>query len=625
MKVGLSNGLGRNAMMRVVTMIVALGALAGFSMELRAADDAAGSGLRAVLPAEVPEDLSDAIAALPESWTAWGDKLTATLTDLYTKEGLDVAGQRQALAVIQAKVNTLHRTLHDPRYRSLGSQLAGLYGRLNRRLELDNASLDALSAGGAPELVNNLKALLAALDQYELNQSKVAAAEARRAYSAVQAAGGSGVSRLTNVLARHYLNYNLRIDASEAFLTKVVNQHRLDNGYVDDCILGAKVDGCQTTVSEVSVQLCPSNEHARINLVVTGHINSNTQGVTPQATVFTWGDHYFTAQKEIDFDGEQFWTGPAMVSVNANNYTTGAQTKFSGVPLFGRLADSIAVHEAENRRPESEAIAASRVTDRVVPQLDTEDNRDFGAQGANSLSLQKRIATWRGLGVYPDTKSYKSSDTNLYVNARVMAGDELGGAAPKPIHGSGVTLQIHESLINNSTDRAGLQGQTMTQDQVADLLDERISKLLGRSLRVKPVEKDTDEDKGPNTLIFNATDPIRVHAANGELNLTIRAAFRQEGKEDIPEQIVTLPIRFSVQGTKLVVERGEVSVAPAEKPDNVAKQITTAGVIKAKFENAMPRRELDRVLKIERPDHTTANATITRVDLVDGWVIILME
>lgn len=617
---------------RGVAAMVLFGGLLCSSWNSDAADDAAlATGLRGVLPAEAPDDLTDSISALPESWKAWGDTLISVLGDFYTKEDLNAAGQRRAIAVLRGYLHTLQISLNDSRYRQIGSQLAGLSGRLKRRVDVAEAALDTLELGpqagraNGPAVRENLKALLAALDQYEATQGKPAAADVRRAYDALRTSAADGGQRITGVLAENYLNYNLRVDASQAFLTKVVNQHRMENGPVDDCILGAKVDGCQTTVTDVGVHLIPSSRFARMNLVVNGQVSSNTQGVTPQATVYTWGNHYFTAFKEVDFDGDRFWTGPASVSVQANNTTTGACTKLSGIPLLGRFVDNIAINSAESRRGESEAIAASRVTDRVVPQLDAEVDRDFGPQGKNTSGLQRQLATFRELGVYPETKTYKTSSNNLFMNARLMAPDELGGAAPEPIVGPGLSLQVHESLINNSTDRAGLQGQTMTQDQLSDLLEKRFTKLLGRTLQQKTVAKDPEADKGPNTMIFDAHDPIRFHAADGAINITVRAAFRQEGKEEIPAQIVTLPVKFSVRGNKIIAERGEVRVAPVVKPDNVAQQITRAGVIKAKFEHALPRREYDRVVRLNRPDKTSAAVAITRIDAVDGWVIILME
>ena len=89
-----------------------------------------------------------------------------------------------------------------------------------------------------------------------------------------------------------------------------------------------------------------------------------------------------------------------MTYVQPSNTTTGASTAISGFPIFGGIADSIAVGEAERRRGESEAIAAERLQSRVVPEVDA--RVDELIQDANSrlhTDLHKRL---REAGVYPE-------------------------------------------------------------------------------------------------------------------------------------------------------------------------------------------------------------------------------
>src|SRR6185503_9956786 len=113
-------------------------------------------------------------------------------------------------------------------------------------------------------------------------------------------------------------------------------------GAVRDVILGANVSGNQTTTVTAGVDLKPSNDGIRLQLVIDGVARSNTVGVTDQANVYTHGYHVFKAWKPIVFDGNKFMTGNADISVRANNQTQGVSTRYSNVPLFGGFADSIA-------------------------------------------------------------------------------------------------------------------------------------------------------------------------------------------------------------------------------------------------------------------------------------------
>lgn len=481
-----------------------------------------------------------------------------------------------------------------------------------------------------PQLRQALTDLVAGVEEYEAQRSKSFTSALRKAYDSVRAASPDAGARITQVLRTDYLNYNLRVIVSNTFMNKLVAQHRDENGAVNDFVLGAKVDGYQTTDTNVSVALVPSSKMAKFDLIVKGATSSNTQGVTPEAVVYTMGNHYFTAEKEVGFDGDRFFTQPARIAVSANNSTYGANTKYSRVPLLGGVANRIAVREAEKMRPESEAIARGRVQDRVLPEFDAEVNKEFGPNGTSARKLRERISALQELGLYPDAKQYSTTVSALNVTTRLMNPNEVGGGNLNPAvqPGKGLSAQIHESLMNNSMDRMNLAGRTMTGDQVRAEFEARLSKLTGTPVKlIPPPSNHPEADKTELTLVFDETDPIRFRIADGMLYLSVKAAFKQEDKEEIPAQLITMPFKFSVKGKTVLVERGKVEVSPVVKPagGEIAKQITRAGVIKKKFEDALAPRSLDSRVIIPRDNKTKVNADVTRITAADGWLQVEME
>src|SRR5258707_14223147 len=89
--------LTRFTVSRGVWGVVLSGVLVSGTCWLSAADEAPAAGLRGILPAGVPGDLTATIGDLPENWKTWGTALSAELTTLYETEGGDVAGQRKAI------------------------------------------------------------------------------------------------------------------------------------------------------------------------------------------------------------------------------------------------------------------------------------------------------------------------------------------------------------------------------------------------------------------------------------------------------------------------------------------------------------------------------------------------
>lgn len=473
-----------------------------------------------------------------------------------------------------------------------------------------------------PELRKSLKDLLGALEDYESTQSSVSAAAARKAFDAVRPHAPDGGDKLGLSLRDNYFNYNLRVVASEAYLNKFVGQSRDESGPVRDFILGADVHGNQTTHTNISLNLIPSSNTAQFDLTANGQVATSTLGYTDQATISTQGNHSFTAVKRIVFNGEVFSTGPARIGVSAHNTTTGAETNMGF--LFRGIANGIAMNRAEGMRGESEAIAASRLRDRVLPPFNSEVDKEFRDFNPD---IAERLAALRELNLYPDAKSWSTTDSELKVSTRLMAAGELGGSEPNPAMylGRGMTVLLHDSLMNNYADRLELAGKSMTDDEIKAKIEGQLTRLLGREVKFSDENKPAPADESSiKTIVFDKVDPLRMHADDGSLVLTIRAGFKQEGKEDIPTQIITLPLKFSVNMKSIVIEPANISIEAAEKAESAAQQLARAGVIRKKLDSAFPRREIDRVHHIKQKKINVVTA-VTRIRALDCWLSITYE
>ncbi len=476
-------------------------------------------------------------------------------------------------------------------------------------------------AANNPELRNRLKDLLGALEDYESSHAGASATLARKAFDAVRPHAPDGGEKLGLALRDNYFNYNLRVVASEAYLNKFVGQNRVESGPVRDFILGADVQGNQTTHTNIRLKLIPSGSTAQFDLTANGQVSTSTLGYTDQATISTSGNHSFVATKRIVFDGENFSTGPAQISVNAHNTTTGAETNMGF--LFRGIANGIAMNRAEEMRGESEAIAAGRLRDRVLPPFNTEVDKEFRDFNPD---ISERLAALRELNLYPDAKSWSTTDSELKVSTRLMAAGELGGSEPSPAMylGRGMTVLLHDSLMNNYADRLELAGKSMTDDEIKAKIEGQLTKLLGREVKFSDDKPAAADESSIKTIVFDAADPLRMHADDGSLVLTIRAGFKQEGKEDIPTQIITLPLKFSVDMKNIVIEPANISIEAAEKSGSPAQQLARAGVIRKKLDSAFPRREIDRVHHVKRKNLNVVTA-VTRIRALDCWLSITYE
>ena len=471
------------------------------------------------------------------------------------------------------------------------------------------------------DLVN----LVGSVEKFEETQASDDASAVRKSFDTVRKSAPDRGNRVAAAMSTHYFNFNLRVVASEKFLSKIVSESTTQNGPVKDFILGANVSGNQTTTATVGIDMKPSNDGIRLHLVLDGVSKSNTVGVTSEANVFTSGYHVFKAWKPILFDGNTFTTGNADISVSANNQTTGVSTKYSGVPLFGGFADSIARGEVEDRRGQSQAIAAQRVSSRVLPEFNKEV--DTKIVDLNKNLEEKVNSKLRQKELYPSAASYRSSEDDLRVSTRLMADQELAGSDGPfvSVPTAGFVLALHESLLNNSLDRLKFAGRTMSEDELGKEIEASFSDLLGRKLNLaKKIEDASDSPKEIATFVFPAKDAMRFRINNGQLTLALRAGLKQKD-EDIPTQEIIVPLMFRIEGTNFVVESGEIGVSPVEPPANAGLQIARAGVVRSKVKNTLPTRKFDRFVSIDKNLQTPVQLGLAQVKASGGWLTLTFE
>ena len=129
---------------------------------------------------------------------------------------------------------------------------------------------------------------------------------------------------------------------------------------------------------------------------------------------------------------------------------------------------------------------------------------------------------------------------------------------------------------------------------------------------------------GDNSLlVFDKDDPIRFTIENGELSLVLRAGIKQEGKEDIPTQSITVPLRLTVKGNQVLVDRGTVQVAPATAKADRAAQVVRAGVMRKKLETVISPMAIDGVIHVPRQGKADADLTISDIKAFGGWLTIM--
>lgn len=500
-------------------------------------------------------------------------------------------------------------------------QLQSLKAAIDKAIRRSAFKDDTEAAQG--ELNYQVDLLVASLLSYENDHIAAGAEHARIAWRMLRADFPEAASRLRPAVNQNYFNHNLHVVVSEELLSRLISDYRTETGCIAECILGAWVTGSSNTTVDVRADIKPSLTSASFDIAVSGHAQSSTVAQKSPATIWSRGNNYFWMNKSVFFDGRNVSAAAATFSINTNSQITGLRTEYDGIPIIRGIVRSIAADKIAEGKPKAEAITASKIRDEALPRFESETRQQFA--DANT-TLNKLRTSLEKRDVAPDSISARSSNTHIALSSRTIGFARLGGSVqpPSALIAKGAAVQLHESALNNSIDALNFQGRTIPEKDLTKELEAALSDLLQRDIKLnkdetpQPAAKDEEAD-APTSFAFSNTDPIRVHFNNGKIVVVLRTGVLQEGKEPIPEQIITIPIDMSLQGGKIVLEPDKIGVASKEETDRL-KQVTRANQIRRILGKRVIRRELSPTVDLQAAGDKTLPLTVTMIQLIDGWL-----
>src|SRR5262249_57251628 len=125
--------------------------------------------------------------------------------------------------------------------------------------------------------------------------------------------------------------------------------------------------------------------------------------------------------------------------------------------------------------------------EKVLPKFNAEVDQQFGLGGKSNGQLVQKMASLKELSLYPDAKLWTTTDSELRGAARLMDASELGGSEPHPALylRRGISLLVHQTMINNAIDRLDFAGKTMTDDEIRAKIEQELSTLLGKDFKLE--------------------------------------------------------------------------------------------------------------------------------------------
>jgi hypothetical protein len=391
------------------------------------------------------------------------------------------------------------------------------------------------------------------------------------------------------------------------FIDRLIPKSRTAEMAVNDRVLGLPTRGSSSMSSTVDVRLVPDPNRLRLALEANGQIFSTTRTTSGPATLYSQSDSHYFARKlmEVDVGGVRTW--PAETDSDTNSRLRGVRTDFDGIPLLGALVENIARSRHADKSDAARREVRRKVAERAGQQIDAE--ADARVQQANQQLRERVLAPLAKLNLQPSVIQMETSPQRLMMRLRVAAEEQLAGNTPRPQApgDSLVSLQLHQSLLNNLCEQLHLEGRTCTVPELREHLAGAFN------LSTVTISDGPGEDVRFN---FAGENAIQVHCDDGRVQLTLALAELTAESKSWRNFSVRVVFRPEVNGLSArMVRDGAIQLVGPRL--NAKGQVVVRGI----FNRAFPRdRTFDLIASKWSDDARLAGLRVSQFVIQDGWI-----
>ena len=324
------------------------------------------------------------------------------------------------------------------------------------------------------------------------------------------------------------------------------------------------------------------------------------------ATFYSDGESAYVARKEMELGtwGIRIW--PAKVTVDHDMWLRSWETSLDGIPLVGALAHEVARSQLERKSPQAEREVEWKVASRVKRRFDEELKESLEKL---SDTIEARILEpLARMSLEPVTVSAQTTDRRMVTRLRLAGDDQLGSSTPRPQApgDSLLSVQIHQSALNNMLEQLELDGHTFTLGELRRHLADKLN-------RPAMAEKTTEQDDVKIT--FAASDAVHVEFGEGQVSLTLSVVQLSRSPHRWSNFQVRVSYRPEVEGrTAHLVRDGVIQLIGHQ---NMRSQIALRGIFSKTF-----HKDRSWLITPERLETEPAfePMAITQLVIDDGWL-----
>lgn len=435
---------------------------------------------------------------------------------------------------------------------------------------------------------------------------------------------GQGGTLVTDLQSR-FDQPNLRVGVGSNLISRIASRPFSEPSDIHECLLGTFIRGRATLSGSVTACLLPSEGVAKIQLILNGNLTSQNRGYRKPVTVDAIGYGSVSATKVLNLSDVGIVAEPAIAAAQLSS-------KIQRINHPLKIVRRVAMKKALEQKGAANSEGSRRLERRVAESFDRQTDENSPLGDGKSSPAKDLVAVLRRLGVAEPSRSWSSDSRYVLTNVLQRTGQDLAAAVRPPVvrGAHDITIQIHESLINNVMTEM-LAGRTMTGSQL-----ETLGKSLFPELDLaakSETDTEANDDGGEDdleefTISFSRTRPIIFEARQGLVWIGLRGTRFQQGDQSLK---TSLRVRAQykpifVQGHGYMLQRqGEVEIDFPGTEILSFGQIATRKKMERVFDRSLPKQLLDKPIHVPVKQLPESGIRVQEFDAQQGWLTLGMR
>ncbi|MEI7782681.1 MAG: hypothetical protein WCJ18_12255, partial [Planctomycetota bacterium] len=452
--------------------------------------------------------------------------------------------------------------------------------------------------------------LLDSLERFESSLAPADAAMVVAALAAIESSAHTGAQGVAKSVRDHYLSANVRIAVHQQFLEKMLPETTVNTGPVDEFVMGRKVRGTRTVERSTTLRFTPDSDEICFDLEIHGDVASRTVTDAAGVSLTSNGDSSFTVHKPIKICAEGLLFGAAAGVASNRTQLANVQTSFDSVPIMRSLVRNIVRNQHDESLPQANREVIDRIITTACREVDTQSEPQFA-----ELAERVRERVWSPmvrLGLEPTPVAMETTPTVATLRLRLAGNGQLAAHTPRPRAPTDtmLSLQVHDSTINNAVERLELGGRRLSLEQLIRLMSDRVG--------VEPRIPD-DLPEGVE-VTFARVQPLRVECRDGLVHVRVALDAIESGRRNWYDIVAHVAYKPTAVAPQVFLEReGPVQLSGPGHQGRVEFALRTI------FSKTFPKERLIPLL----PEKMTTNPRLAGMHVLqavstDGWFSLAM-